>query len=331
MQDKRIFTVGAVVAAVVGLAASVAAAVDDLSPAAQFCAESGCATVRSSAFARPLGIPMSVLGLGFFATMVALAFWQRPRARRVLAVAGGAWAVYLIALQAFVIDAWCKLCLVADPSAIVLAVCVVGGARTLEPRAKRLVALVPALAAAVLALGAWTRLGGEPAREVGEMPAFVARAQAPYGVTIVEVVDFECPFCREMQKRLDTALQQTDRHVTLVRKMFPLPNHRGAIPAAIAWCCAEAQGKGDAMARALFEADPKELTRAGCEKIAERIGCDMQRFAADVPAAKQRVINDLQEARAAEIHGLPTLFIRDVRVNGLSLTSDELREVIEEM
>ena len=62
----RIITFGAVAAAMVGLGASVASMVDDLGQAATFCAETGCETVRSSAWARPLGIPMSLLGVAFY-------------------------------------------------------------------------------------------------------------------------------------------------------------------------------------------------------------------------------------------------------------------------
>src|SRR5690606_8860810 len=112
---------------------------DDLGGAPTFCAETGCELVRTSAWARPLGIPMSLLGVAFFSAALALAFVPAPRLRRWLAIVGGAWAVWLIALQAFVIGAWCKLCLVADPAAIVHAALVVAGARTLAAAPRRLV------------------------------------------------------------------------------------------------------------------------------------------------------------------------------------------------
>ncbi|HEU0031680.1 MAG TPA: vitamin K epoxide reductase family protein [Kofleriaceae bacterium] len=316
--------------AIVGLAASIASVIDDLGPTATFCAEAGCQTVRSSDWAHPLGIPMSVLGVAFFATMVGLAFVARPALRRWLAIAGAAWAVWLIVLQAFVIDAWCKLCLVADPSAIVHAIAVVAGARTLRPGLRSIGLATPALGAAVLALALWTHHAPPPAPPPdAPLPGFVVEAQQPGKVTIVELVDFECPFCREMQRRLDHALAQTRVPVTVVRKMVPLPMHKGAIPAAIAWCCAELQGKGDEMARALFAADPEELTPAGCQRLAEQVGCDMERFRRDVPAAQQRAIADFQQAKDAGIHQLPTLFIGHRRITGASLTADELVTEIE--
>jgi uncharacterized membrane protein/predicted DsbA family dithiol-disulfide isomerase len=329
MRAIRIFTLGAIAAAVVGLGASLASMVDDLGPAATFCAETGCETVRSSVWARPLGIPMSVLGVAFYGAMLVLAFVERPRLRKGLAVAGALWGLWLIALQAFVIGAWCKLCLVGDPAAVVLAGCVLAGARTVRFGWARLGLVVPGLAAIVVALAVWTSHPVPPVPDV-PTPAFVTQAQAPGVVTIVELVDFECPHCREMQHRLEAALARTKVPVKVVRKMLPLPMHRHAVPAALAWCCADAQGKGDDMARALFEANPEKLTAYGCQELAAKVGCDLERYHRDVPAAQQRVVADMADAKAAEVHALPTLFIGHTRVTGASMTTDQLVTAIED-
>src|SRR5215510_12131896 len=106
--------------ALVGLAVSVALAIDYLGPAPAYCAEGGCATVRESAWSHPLGIPMPIVGAAFFATMLALVALG-PRAQRLAraaAIGGGAAALGLILLQGAVIGAWCKLCLIVDSSAI---------------------------------------------------------------------------------------------------------------------------------------------------------------------------------------------------------------------
>jgi len=323
-------TLGAIASAIVGLGASVTSLVDDHGGAPTFCAETGCEIVRTSAWARPLGIPMSVLGVGFFAAALALAFVPAPRLRRWLAIAGGAWAVWLIALQAFVIEAWCKLCLIADPAAIVHAALVVAGAGTLAPRLKRLLPIAPAVAAIVAVLGMWTAAppAVSPEAPTGT-PESVARAQAPGAVTVVEFVDFECPFCRAMQTRLDRAIAASQAPVRIVRKMVPLPNHAGALPAALAYCCAEAQGRGEEMARALFEAEPSELTTEGCAAIAERIGCDMARYRADLPAAEQRVASDLRDADQAGVQGLPTLFIGGERITGTRASIQQLTALLD--
>jgi protein-disulfide isomerase len=273
---------------------------------------------------------MSLLGVLFFAAALALAFVPAPRLRRWLAIAGGAWALWLIALQAFVIGAWCKLCLVADPSAIAYAVLVVAGARTLVPAPRRLLPIAPAVGAIIAALGMWTQAppAVAPSAPPGT-PESVARAQAPGAVTVVEFVDFECPFCRAMQARLERALAQTTAPVRVVRKMVPLPQHPGAAPAALAYCCAERQGRGEEMARALFAAAPAELTVEGCAAIAERIGCDLARYRADLEVAQQQVASDLRDADQAGVQALPTLFIGGERVTGASASAEDLAAMID--
>jgi len=317
----------ALAAALLGLGASLASAIDDLGPALTFCAESGCQTVKQSWWAHPFGIPMSVVGVTYFATMVALSFVDRPRLRVALAIAGGLWAVFLIVLQAFVIDAWCKLCLIADPSAIVLAIAVGVGAGAV-PRDRRALLAVPVLAAIVLGLAAWSRPPKLP-EPPADTPAFVLQAQVADRVTIVELVDFECPFCREMQKRIDEALTRTTVPVRLIRKMIPLPNHKNSVPAALAYVAVDMQGKGEAMARELFGAEPEKLTAYDVERLAEKLGVDLPKYRKDIPAAIERVKADLADAEAAKVSALPTLFIGTARHTGAELTVEELVAEIE--
>jgi protein-disulfide isomerase len=314
--------------AVIGLGASIASLVDYLGTAPAFCAESGCATVRESAWAHPLGVPMPVLGVGFFAAAIALVFVDAPRLRRALAIAGAAWAVLLIGLQALSIGAWCKLCMVADPAAIGLAIAVLAGAAPLRFSAARLLALGPALAAVIAGLALWTRTPEPPApppSTASGAPAFVEAARVPGTATVVEVVDFECPFCRQMQRELAAAIERVTAPVRVVRKMLPLERlHPHAMAAALAYCCADAQGKGEAMAEVLFAAPPEELTPEGCEKLATAVGCDLERYRRDLPAAQARVAAEMAEVRAAGVHSLPTLFIADRRIEGAGMPTDEL-------
>ena len=318
--------------AVVGLAASVASCIDWLGAAPTFCAETGCATVRESAWAHPLGIPMPVLGLAFYAAAIALSFVDAPRLRRALAITGAAWAVLLIVLQGLVIHAWCKLCMVADPAAIGYAITVLAGATTLRFSLARGVSTVPVLLGAIGALALWTRSApATPPPPAGDaMPAFVQAAQQPGAATVVEVVDFECPHCRHMQELLTSAIARARGPVHVVRKMFPLSMHPHAMPAALAYCCADLQGKGEAMATALFAADPDDLTPEGCEKLAVGIGCDAERYRRDLPAAATRVAAETAEARAANVRSLPTLFIGSERVVGAGTSSAALTALLDQ-
>jgi uncharacterized membrane protein/predicted DsbA family dithiol-disulfide isomerase len=316
--------------ALIGLGASIASLVDYLTPAPTFCAESGCVTVRQSAWASPLGIPLPALGILYFTAMSVLAFWPRPKLRVALAVIGAAAGIGLIAIQAFSIGAWCKLCLVADPAAILSAIAVVAGAGTIRPTLPNIAASPIVAGVAVLVLGLYSHRTGATV-STAPLPESVAREQQPGKVTIVEFVDFECPFCRALDKKLTEALERTQKPIRVVRKMVPLPMHRRAIPAAMAWVCADVQGHGDAMAKELFAMPPEEMTPAAFEAAAARLGCDITKYRETFASAelRARIEQDMADAKAANLGGLPTIYIGRTKFDGSEHTPDALLAAIE--
>jgi uncharacterized membrane protein len=77
----------------------------------------GCETVQESDYAELAGIPVAILGLAAWVTVLALTVWNSPLARALTAaVALGAlaFAIYLVVLQLVVIDAVCIWCMVND-------------------------------------------------------------------------------------------------------------------------------------------------------------------------------------------------------------------------
>jgi len=322
----------AVACALAGLAASAASLSDSLGPAPSFCVEGGCATVRATGWARPLGIPLPAIGVAFFVGSLALVLagpWATAL-RRVLALSGGAAALGLLVVQGAVIGAWCRLCLVADVAAIGLAVtAITGGDWARASRRGAVAAFAIAALAVVVPLGF---LGGTPPPPppttvaAGGLPDVVAREQVRGVVTVVDFIDFECPFCRALHTRVNQAIARAGVPVRVVRKMVPLSQHPGALPAAIAWCCAERQGKGDAMAEALITAPVESLTTAGCEALAAALGLDLGRYRTDAAseAVRARIEGDLAAARTAGIRSLPTLYVGSHVFVGAAATVDEL-------
>ena len=76
-----------------------------------------CGTVQSSEYAFIAGIPVAVLGLTAYATILALTAWDAPVARlaaAALALVALLFGLYLLAVQLFVIDAVCSWCLAND-------------------------------------------------------------------------------------------------------------------------------------------------------------------------------------------------------------------------
>lgn len=308
-----------------GLGASIASAIDYAAPT--FCSESGCATVRASAWAHPLGMPMPAFGIAFFLAMTVLAFVELPRLRKALAIAGGVWAIGLILIQAFAIGAWCKLCLVNDPVAIALALTVVAGAGVV----RFTTAILAAPLAAVVPI-AFMVLTEEPApapvvvKAGTTVPEVIAREQRAGSATIVDFIDFECPFCRKLAPKLDEAIKTAGVPIRLVRKMVPLSMHAHAMDAALAWCCADAQGKGDEMAAALFAAPADDLTPDGCEQLAVSVGCDRERYRTSLadPELRARIAQDRADFKAAGLRSLPTVYIGESAVSGSEHETPEL-------
>ena len=77
----------------------------------------GCETVQSSEYAEIAGVPVALLGLAAYTTILALLAWDAPTARlaaATLALVGALFGGYLLALQLFVIDAVCTWCLAND-------------------------------------------------------------------------------------------------------------------------------------------------------------------------------------------------------------------------
>jgi len=77
----------------------------------------GCETVQESSYSELVGIPVALLGLLLYVAVLALVAWDDERARALVAVlagAGLAFALYLLAVQIWVIDAICAWCVAND-------------------------------------------------------------------------------------------------------------------------------------------------------------------------------------------------------------------------
>ena len=77
----------------------------------------GCEEVQSSEYASIVGIPVALLGLCAYATVLALVAWDSPGARlaaAAIALVGLLFSTYLLVVQLVVIDAICAWCLAND-------------------------------------------------------------------------------------------------------------------------------------------------------------------------------------------------------------------------
>jgi uncharacterized membrane protein/predicted DsbA family dithiol-disulfide isomerase len=302
------------------LVASAALFVDSQRVAPVFCAEGGgCDALRHTAVAAPLGIPLPVVGLaGFLALgVVTLLAGRRARiAQLALASVAGLVGVALLATQA-VLGQLCPYCAVADASGVACALAAAWRLRVAgdaaPPLALSLGGAAALLAAVVVPVFAGFRMSTTPRVIRDEM------ASTPHGeVTVVDFVDFECPFCRINHTELQPLLASHPDRLRVVRRQVPLSMHPHARDAARAACCGEQLGKGDSMANALFSAPVEDLTPDGCERIAQSIGLSLGAYRACVanPAIDVRIDADRAEFKAAGGYALPTIWIDDEELVG---------------
>jgi len=305
------------VAALVALAASAALLSDYMADAPSFCsAVSGCAVVRSHALSHlnlaGVFLPLPMFGVLGFAALFAASLRSRLPTL-LLATIGGVVGLVLLGVQAVVIRRFCWLCVTTDASAVVAAVAMFAGYRR-APAPERL-SEIAWWGLGLLALGApliW------PFVKLG--PAVPSGVQARYvgdKINVVEFVDFECPACRRFSGILKTELERYGERVHFVRLNKPLDVHPFARDAARGFVCADQQGRSEPMAEALFAAE--DLSPVAIERIAERLGIDLERFKACVidPATEARIERESGLLVPPELEGLPTTYIGSKRLLGV--------------
>jgi uncharacterized membrane protein len=94
------------------------------------CGSGGCQTVQNSPWARFMGVPVPLIGLGGYGAMMVVAmlglqpaFATRRSVPLLLsagAVVGLAFSAYLTYLEAFVIHAWCRWCVASAVLAVLI-------------------------------------------------------------------------------------------------------------------------------------------------------------------------------------------------------------------
>lgn len=159
---------------------------------------------------------------------------------------------------------------------------------------------------------------------------FLGNDKAP--LVLVSFSDFQCPHCAKLGAVYQQLLEKYPNSLKIVYKYFPLPNHQFSGLAAVAAVAAGKQGKFWQY-HDLIYANFDSLTPEKINQFAEKLGLNMPQFQKDMNSqeAKDRVIRDLEEGRAAGVLGTPTLFlngrmIRNHSLAGIEKMIDETRK-----
>jgi len=158
---------------------------------------------------------------------------------------------------------------------------------------------------------------------------FWGRPDAP--VTIVEVSDFECPFCSRVGPTMDQIRKNYGpEKVRIVWKNNPLPFHKEARPAAEAAMTVFALAGNDAFWKfhdTLFQ-NQRSLSEESFEKWAVAAGVDGAKFKAAYASKKNaaKVDEDLATSKTIGVTGTPAF-----RINGITLVGAQPYEKFKEL
>ena len=186
---------------------------------------------------------------------------------------------------------------------------------------KEILAKLDALDKAVQQVKAAPAAAARPQVDPNKVYPLVAGDSAAKGpedgkVLIVEFSDYQCPFCSQAEPLIDQVMQAYPKEVKRVYKQFPLTSiHPNAMPASKAAIAAGKQGKFWEMHAKLF-ANARELTADNFKKWAGELKLDMAKFEKDMasPEVQSQIDKEMQEAKAADVTGTPTIFVNGKRL-----------------
>ena len=144
------------------------------------------------------------------------------------------------------------------------------------------------------------------------------RGSRDAAVTLIEYVDFQCPFCARAHAALTQLQQRHGERLALVVRHLPLADkHPFAEAAAQAAEAAGAQGKFWEMHDLLF-ANQARLDAGALSALADTLGLDVDRFDDEVENARyrDRIDRHAEQVRALGAHGTPSFFINGEHYQG---------------
>lgn len=314
-------------------------------------ARDGCDAVLASPFAVVGGVPLSLVGAGYYAGILAiylavLGFSSQAARLRLLEgvlwllVAGLTFSVGLMYLQFGVLRAFCPLCTASALITCALLPVTLRARRALAGRvwgssremAVTLVffALFPALI--LLISGFAPSMAPLQTMRIDLTTAQISGPRdAP--AQLVVFSDYQCSFCRQLASILRRIRTDFPEKVMVAFRDYPLENHPRAFAAAVAAHCAGEQGAFWPYHDRLF-AEGGDLGDAAFLKLADSLNLDRGRFAECLKSGQafESVRASQAEAIASGLEGVPAVFLNGRRVeDGLSYENlvRRVREVIE--
>ena len=148
---------------------------------------------------------------------------------------------------------------------------------------------------------------------------WLGKKDAP--LTIVEFVDYQCPFCREFETT--TFIEIRKKYIDTGQLRFtslnlPLSVHADAMQAAEAVLCAGDQGEFWTMRKELFS-NTHNLSQADILAYAQHLHIDLSLFQSCLQTRKHKsdIQKHLLEAEALKVTGTPTFVLGKTTTEGV--------------
>jgi protein-disulfide isomerase len=156
-------------------------------------------------------------------------------------------------------------------------------------------------------------------------------------VWIVEVSDFQCPFCKRWHDETYPTIKRDYIDKGIVRMAYvhlPLGQHPNAMPAALASMCASLQGRFWPLHDRIFKTQgrwsPLPNATRFFDSLAVASGVDAESYRGCLTSGlMHRIISgDIARARSAAVRSTPTFFVGDEPILGAA-PIDSFRVAIE--
>jgi predicted DsbA family dithiol-disulfide isomerase len=163
---------------------------------------------------------------------------------------------------------------------------------------------------------------------MNEIDPSLGSAKAP--VTITYFADYECHYCQQQELSLKKLLEKYRDKVRLVWKDYPESNSDSkSYLAAVAGRCAEEQGKFWSYQDSIYD-NENNFSQDLAVSLAEKLGLRKSSFSDCLQDAEiyKLVKDNIIEARALDIKGVPFIFINNQEIMGETEMMD-LEKIIE--
>jgi protein-disulfide isomerase len=149
-------------------------------------------------------------------------------------------------------------------------------------------------------------------------------------VTVVEYLDYQCPYCKRAQATVDELLKSYKGKIRFVHRDFPIQGHPRAFPAAQAARCAGEQGKFWDYHRGMLTSG-LPLEDGDLRTLASGLGLKADAFSACVTSGRHDadIKASLQSGTTLGVDSTPTFFINGRRLTGARPVA-QFQEIIDE-